>query len=70
MGFLPNLRMPTLFIRGEESDLVEREVLEKVALLLPKVHVVEVPRAGHAVPLDNPEETAQAINRFLLCECF
>jgi len=68
--FLPNLRMPTLFIRGEESDLVEREVLEKVALLLPKVHVVEVPRAGHAVPLDNPEETAQAINRFLLCECF
>ncbi len=68
--FMSNLKMPTLFVRGEESDLVEREVLEKVMSLIPKAQVVEVQRAGHAVPLDNPEETAQAINRFLLCECF
>jgi len=68
--FLSNLKMPTLFVRGEESDLVEREVLEKVVSLIPKARVVEVQKAGHAVPLDNPEETAQAINKFLLCECF
>ena len=68
--FLSNLKMPTLFVRGEESDLVEREVLEKVVWLIPKAQIVEISKAGHAVPLDNPEETAQAINKFLLCECF
>jgi len=63
--FLPQVRCPTLILRGEESDLVSRQGAMEATSSLPLGTFREVPRAGHAVPVDNPEGTAEALSTFL-----
>lgn len=64
--FLPRVPCPTLILRGAESDLLGREGAREMADLLPLASLEEVPGAGHAVTVDNPEGTAKALTRFLL----
>lgn len=57
---------PTLFIRGAQSDLITTEIAARMAEEIPDCTAVEVERAGHSVPLDNPEGFAAAALPFLL----
>lgn len=55
---------PVLVVRGEKSDLLEADVLEKMTDLSPSVTSVTVPGVGHAPDLTEPD-AVKAIHSFL-----
>jgi pimeloyl-ACP methyl ester carboxylesterase len=56
--------VPTLCLRGENSDLLLPEVAEAMALRGPRAQVVTIPGCGHAPALNVPDQLA-LIGRFL-----
>ncbi len=62
---LANIRVPTLLMRGGESDLLAPEVAARMVRDLPDGHFAEVAGSGHSVPLDAPEAFMAAARRFL-----
>lgn len=59
------LQCDTLIVRGGSSRMFRRETAERLLQRLPAARFVEVPRAGHRVPEDNPADFVQALNLFL-----
>lgn len=57
-------RKPLLVLRGEHSDLLSVEALERMKAAEPAAQFAVVPGAGHAPMLDEPAAIA-AIDRFL-----
>jgi pimeloyl-ACP methyl ester carboxylesterase len=51
---LERIAAPTLLVRGAESEILTRELAERVCQTIPHVGLVEVPGAGHPVPIDQP----------------
>lgn len=62
---LPNLRIPTLIIRGAETDTF----LEKAARLFkkkqPNVRIETLEKSTHILPLERPQEVSEIMNGFL-----
>ena len=56
---------PTLIIRGQQSDVLSREVAERMVERNSNSRLVEVPDAGHRVPGDNPVAFEKAVRAFL-----
>ncbi|HVL79916.1 MAG TPA: alpha/beta hydrolase [Sphingomicrobium sp.] len=56
--------IPVLVLRGANSDLLDRELAEKMQQALPDVELVTVEGVGHAPDLDEPEAIA-GIDRLL-----
>ncbi len=56
---------PTLLVRGAESDPLGRAAAERMTREIPDCRLIEVPNAGHSVPLDNPQGFIKAIGTFL-----
>lgn len=56
---------PTLVLRGETSNVLDREVAERMARELPRGSFVEIPRAVHTLHEDNPEAVLAALKDFL-----
>ncbi len=56
---------PTLLVRGELSDLLARETAEKMVAINPRATLVEIPGAGHSVPMDRPVEFEHAVKEWL-----
>lgn len=56
---------PTLVIHGEESDLLDGKVAQRMADTLAFGSVVDIKRAAHTVQGDSPEEFESAVKRFL-----
>ncbi|MDJ0977085.1 MAG: alpha/beta hydrolase [Erythrobacter sp.] len=50
--------VPMVLIRGELSDLLSPETVERMARINPEMKLVAVPRVGHAPTLDEPEARA------------
>ena len=61
---LPQIKCPTLVIRGEHSMVMRPEVAQDMSRLLLKGIFKEIPDAGHVVFVDNPSKFAQVINEF------
>lgn len=61
---LPRLRMPTLGLRGEGSDILTDKSLRRWGRLQPGVELHTCP-GGHLLPLEHPEETAARALDFL-----
>lgn len=55
---------PVLLVRGELSDLLSREIADKMQRRVPAMRRVEVPRVGHAPMLSEPQ-AVDAITAFL-----
>ena len=55
---------PVLILRGEQSDLLTDDVLDRMAREIPDVEVLTVPGVGHAPDLDEQESVA-ALDRLL-----
>lgn len=55
---------PLLLVRGETSDLLDRQITAKMQKLAPHMAIVEAPGVGHAPMLTEPEPKA-AILEFL-----
>jgi len=58
------LTMPTLLLRGAVSDVLSREIVERMRGVKPDLEVVEVPDRGHAPTLDEPV-AREAVDAFL-----
>ena len=56
--------VPSLVLRGELSDLLSEETVERMLAANPAMEAATVPRVGHAPTLDEPEAEA-AIDRLL-----
>ena len=60
-----NIRVPTLLIRGAESDVLSQPIAERAATEMHRTRLVVVPGAGHSVPGDNPDAFTEAVQDFL-----
>ncbi len=62
---LSNLRVPTLFIVGEEDDLTPPHVIETASKYIPGSEVLRVPGCGHSVYFENPDVFNFEVSRFI-----
>jgi pimeloyl-ACP methyl ester carboxylesterase len=62
---LPKLRLPTLVVRGGESDTFTPESYAAARELMPGADFVEVPGHGHLFPHSAPDETYRIIRDWL-----
>lgn len=63
---LAQIPCPTLVVRGMETDLLPLEVAQRMVRELPQGQLVEIPKAGHMVFEDNPEDFITAVRKFLV----
>lgn len=56
-----NLRVPTLLLRGAETTLAARTVLDVLHQTLPNRQMVEIAHAGHMAPMTHPDAVNAAI---------
>jgi pimeloyl-ACP methyl ester carboxylesterase len=69
-GDLARVDVPCLVVRGAASALLTPRVARRMGEVLPKGRVTEIPKAGHAVLVDNPAAVASAIDAFLVREVY
>jgi pimeloyl-ACP methyl ester carboxylesterase len=62
---LPNLKVPTLILRGAETDTFLEAAGRLVKRKQPRVQVVTVPQSTHLVPLERPQEVFDITQSFL-----
>jgi 3-oxoadipate enol-lactonase len=65
---LPQLRIPTLVLSGNQDRLVPVENSRRLARMIPRARLVELPGVGHAFPFERPEETIRAVLEHCLGE--
>ena len=62
---LAAMNVPTLFIVGEEDDIIPPHVIEKAATFVQGSRVIRVPEAGHSVYFEKPEVFNFEVHRFI-----
>lgn len=60
------IKVPTLLIRGELSDILDPEHAARMARDMADCQLVEVSGSGHSVPLDKPDDFLKAVRDFLV----
>jgi pimeloyl-ACP methyl ester carboxylesterase len=63
---LEQITAPTLLIRGAESKLFTPEHGKRMCRTIPDATLVEIPDAGHPVPIDQPARFLSTLLPFLL----
>lgn len=58
-------RKPTLFIKGERSDYIQKEDETLISKHFPSSEIVTIPKAGHWVHAENKKAFFEAVMRFL-----
>lgn len=59
------LGVPSLWIRGEDSDTFCEACVRRIRRLLPDAQTLTIPDSGHMVPLERPDQTSAAIRGWL-----
>ena len=62
---LPKITCPVLVVRGMETDTLSIDVAHRMLDTMPHAQLVEIPRAGHMVFEDNPEDFISTVRSFL-----
>jgi len=62
---LPKLNIPTLFIRGAESDTFLRNAAKMVKQKQPQAQVEVLEKSTHLLPLEHPREVFDMLQSFL-----
>ena len=62
---LSKIPCPVLVLRGERSDTVSEETLERIARSLPMGKGITLPSVGHLLPLEAPDQVASIVLDFL-----
>ena len=62
---LPRLRVPTLILRGADTDTFFEDAARLVKRKQPNVRVEALPRSTHILPLERPQEVFEIIQAFL-----
>ncbi len=60
-----NIDVPTLLIRGAESDILDADVAKRMIDTIPDARLVEIADSGHSIPLDAPDALLGAVRTFL-----
>jgi len=63
--YLDQIICPTLILHGKESDMLTREVADRMAERLIMGSVIDIDNAGHSILGDNPAAFTQATLNFL-----
>jgi 3-oxoadipate enol-lactonase len=67
-GDLASIKVPVLWMHGEEDTLMPLEGARASAEKLPDATFVTIPKGGHVSPMENPEAVNAAITNFLKTE--
>lgn len=59
------IKVPTLIVRGQESDIVSDQGIEEVLEAIPHARIAVVPQAGHMVAGDDNDRFTVAVRDFL-----
>jgi pimeloyl-ACP methyl ester carboxylesterase len=59
-----SIRCPTLIVRGANSNMLSRDVADRMVERNRNSTLIEVPDAGHRVPGDNPVAFENALMGF------
>lgn len=62
---LEKINVPTLLICGEEDKLTPPAVMKEMQKKINNAEYVEIKKAGHMTPIENPEEVNNAIKNFV-----
>ena len=62
---LPAVTQPTLAVRGAHSTTLQEESWQRWHSLQPQARFVEIPEAGHLLPMEKPQEVAKTSLSFL-----
>ncbi|MCZ0211358.1 alpha/beta hydrolase [Streptomyces sp. UMAF16] len=60
---LAEIRLPAAVLAGEADRVVRPELGRDVASALPDAVFTSIPRAGHVLPLEDPDAVAEAVTR-------
>jgi pimeloyl-ACP methyl ester carboxylesterase len=63
---LPGLKVPTLIIRGAETDTFLENAGSLVKKKNPKIQIETLQRSTHILPLERPQEVFDLMQEFLL----
>jgi len=61
---ISSLRMPVLILHGDQDQVVPPGNADLLAKRIPAARVRMLPGAGHLLPMERPEEVAEAISSF------
>jgi pimeloyl-ACP methyl ester carboxylesterase len=64
-GELAKVRVPTLIVRGGQSQVLPPEAAEEMRAGFPNAELVTIEAAGHTVPEDTPERFIEVVREFL-----
>jgi pimeloyl-ACP methyl ester carboxylesterase len=64
-GCLGQIHVPTLVVCGQFDVISPPAEMQQLAQALPQARYVEIPRAGHMAPLEQPAAVNAAIGEFL-----
>lgn len=62
---LRKLRIPVLFIVGEEDPIFPPEIVREVASVISNSHVIVIPSAGHSPYFEAPQRWNTEVSKFL-----
>ena len=62
---LQRLQCPTLIVKAEDDRLVPNEMADRFAEVIPGAKTTTVTETGHALCIERPNETADAILAFI-----
>lgn len=62
---LPKLALPTLFLRGAESDTFLEGAARLVKQKHPRVKIEAIEKSTHLLPLERPQEVFESMQQFL-----
>ena len=62
---LRSLELPTLIVRGADTDTFWAETARLVKRRNPRIKIVSVPEATHLLPMERPDEVVEATQEFI-----
>lgn len=62
-SFLASFKLPLVLIHGDADELIPVDRAREIKALVPEAHLVELPGAGHMPMMEQPERTADALQR-------
>lgn len=65
MKLISTIRAPSVLIIGDDGAVVTLEVAKELARINPHLEVVQVEKAGHSVPFDQPDRFSKVVQTFL-----
>ncbi len=59
------LDLPSLLVIGGVGSIISSEVAAELAILNPRIQIVQIAEAGHGIPYDQPERFSAVVQAFL-----